>query len=1613
MKTTTVPFVALTVIALVNTASAQTIVNEQFNYPDTAAMSVNWQMGSAPLSLSTGAGNGNPPPSAFHPGTTTSPNIWIGSTFSLSPSDAHPVRLTADIWSAGNAQTADTVGLRQSGGANPLFEMGMYRSFDNVQTGPSTATLLSPTQDGIGVRTISLGVDLNAQDWVKMRSNYIGWARWQATFTASNLVTRVDLGADGTWDLSYTEFGTNAIAPFSELRIHSPAVGTGGGFRVDNILLEVVPLALFDVTGGGAGCDGAPVGLSGSEVGVTYLLHRNSILTGVAVEGTGSAISFGNQTVPGVYSVLASNTTTTVTTLMAASVVVTIMPPAAITSGASPVNFTNYQGGYLTFAVTATGASLSYQWQRDGTNLINGGRISGATTNALSVYPADPADSTGPGHGYVCIVSNSCLTVTSAEAIATVLPFSPGPESISGVWTNRYNGLGRADDVATRMIKDSSGNFVMTGSSDNYLTGKDLVTTKYSSTGTVLWTQRYNGTANRDDVPQGVAADTNGDIIVSGYSFNGANNDYYIAKYAGTDGAVLWQTNYIGLGNTDNTATAAAVDAAGNVLVTGQSGGTNSVVKYAAADGALIWAQRTNGTGNLSFTSVAVAVDTNGDVVVTGEAWVAPGHWDFYTIKYSGLDGSVLWQRRYDGLGKDDGAAALALDAAGNVVVAGRSVASGSANDFLIEKYASADGALLWQRRFYDSSASTRQDRARALALDADGNVAVTGYVTDSGGGFDYFTVKLAAATGATLWWKRYGGSPNLFDQPYAVTVDYLGNVIVAGASATSTGVDFYTIKYATTNGAQIWAKRSSGMVMSAAAPVNVVVDSSDDVVVAGKMTPLATGRSDFYLARYAAADATLIWEQTYDGPGNQEDTAKCVAVDAAGNVVVAGNSSLSGTTGTYDFYTVKYSPGGSVIWSRAFVSTNGTSDELAAMALDPAGNVIVVGTSGNDYYCAKYAAADGALLWEQRYANPANNIDEARSVAVDAGGNVIVAGRSYASATGFDYYTAKYAAMDGALIWERRYSALASSQFDEASAIAVDTAGDVYVTGNSYSGTNPDFYTAKYAAADGAVIWEKRYNGPANNNDYGKALCVDTNGDVIVVGRSSNGANDDYYTAKYAAADGALLWEQRYNSGAADAPAAITSDPSGNVLVTGFAQGLYCHTVKYEGGTGLPLWSQRLTNSNQNFDFPIAIDASGDVIVAAWLYVGGKTDFHTVKLASENGELLWSAIYNGPVNGNDQFYTRRALAIGPSGEIVVAGGSDGQLNYSAAGNRDFLTIKYSPDATANARPEIALPLADAAGSYGAPFNYTFPANAFTDPDAGQLLSYSANSLPPGITFTAATRTFSGTPTSVGTSSVTVTATDNGSPALNTNDVFDIVISKVPLTVTADNQSRTYAETNLPLTFSYSSFVLGESAADLDTSPVAATTATNGSSVGSYPITVGDGVDDHYDFSYANGSLNITPAPLTVTGGNTNRVYGTPNPAFTGSLAGVAWNDNISVTFTTAATITDLPGTYPIVPVWSDADGKLGNYSVSTNLGTLTILSPPELTFSTGGGSGLFTLSWPANYSGFVLEYTENLTPPVDWHEVTTGITESGGIKSYTVTNDPGTLGRLYRLRLP
>jgi len=182
--------------------------------------------------------------------------------------------------------------------------------------------------------------------------------------------------------------------------------------------------------------------------------------------------------------------------------------------------------------------------------------------------------------------------------------------------------------------------------------------------------------------------------------------------------------------------------------------------------------------------------------------------------------------------------------------------------------------------------------------------------------------------------------------------------------------------------------------------------------------------------------------------------------------------------------------------------------------------------------------------LWTKRYNGPENGYDFATAVAVDASGNVFVTGYSYDSDSGgnWDYATIAYSGA-GVPLWTNRY-------VGSASAVAVDANGNVFVTGSS---------TIKYSGA-GVPLWTNRYIGSAS------AVAVDGTGNVVVTGNTflMDYRESDYYTAKYASADGALLWEKRFKGpgGVGDSPHCLALGP-GTVAVTGTSNGGY-GTVVY-----------------------------------------------------------------------------------------------------------------------------------------------------------------------------------------------------------------------------------------------------------------------------------------------------------------------------------------------------------------------------------------------------------------------------------------------------------------
>jgi hypothetical protein len=392
-----------------------------------------------------------------------------------------------------------------------------------------------------------------------------------------------------------------------------------------------------------------------------------------------------------------------------------------------------------------------------------------------------------PGGGIV--VAGSGIDSTGKENFVTAGYDTGGVV----LWSARYDGPAGAEDLMADMKVDQDGNTYVTGSSrssSNY----DIVTISYDATGEERWISRYDGLSGLADEATGLTVDGEGNTIVTGYEKyccrrQTADEDFCAVKYD-RYGTQQWVVRYQGgLGGHDYSRDIAA-DTAGSIYLTGSQdnlpfapSASYATLKYDGR-GQFQWLTAHTGPGRHNDGGTSIAIGPHGPVV-TGYFFTEHTI-DIGTIQYD-WTGDERWFATYDARSFDDYPGALAVDDAGNVYVAGYTN-TGSSDDFVTIKYDS-NGTQLWSVVF-DGRGLT--DRATCLALDAAGNVYVSGY-SHSGSEEDYLTLKYDPS-GVRKWAARYNGTRYLNDRAESVVVDEWDNVYVTGRS--SDGRDIVTAKY-------------------------------------------------------------------------------------------------------------------------------------------------------------------------------------------------------------------------------------------------------------------------------------------------------------------------------------------------------------------------------------------------------------------------------------------------------------------------------------------------------------------------------------------------------------------------------------------------------------------------------------------------------------------------------------------------------------------------------------------------------------------------------------------------------------------------------------------------
>ncbi|MEZ0277074.1 MAG: SBBP repeat-containing protein [Roseimicrobium sp.] len=464
-------------------------------------------------------------------------------------------------------------------------------------------------------------------------------------------------------------------------------------------------------------------------------------------------------------------------------------------------------------------------------------------------------------------------------------------------------------------------------------------------------------------------------------------------------------------------------------------------------------------------------------------------------------------------------------------------------------------------------------------------------------------------------------------------------------------------------------------------------------------------------------------------GAGNDETTD--IVRDKDGNIYTSGffmetvdfdpgpGIAKLTSAGGYDVYVAKYDHDNQLIWARR-VGGPGT-DFSHAMALDASGNVVITGSfeetadfnpgpatfnlisAGEDDSFVCKLDTNGNLLWAKRLGGTGR--ESAHDVAVDALGNVVTVGRfsgtadfdpnlltNNLTAVAFqDIYISKLSS-NGLFVWAKSLGG--SGGGDDASAVTVDAAGNVYTTG-SFNGTN-DFdpgpgitsIAATAASSDvfihklnsaGIFQWVKRIGG--NSQDSGNDIALDTAGNIHVIGdffgivdfdpnggvfqlNSANGSSFVNVLNK----DGVFLWAKN-TGGSSDA---LAVDSLGNILLTGKFDG----TVDFDTGPGTFLLTSTSTSSDV---FVSKLDSLGNLVFAVRMG-GADFDFGECIITDAVSSNVWCAGYFGATGdydpGNGVFNLENAGPEGIFDSFVVRLTTHSKVLWSdEEGNATLLTV--------------------------------------------------------------------------------------------------------------------------------------------------------------------------------------------------------------------------------------------------------------------------------------------------------------------------------------------------
>lgn len=304
-----------------------------------------------------------------------------------------------------------------------------------------------------------------------------------------------------------------------------------------------------------------------------------------------------------------------------------------------------------------------------------------------------------------------------------------------------------------------------------------------------------------------------------------------------------------------------------------------------------------------------------------------------------------------------------------------------------------AQSGVLFQRTWGGIST----DEAFAATTDSGGNIYVAGLTSSFGPcglALNSLSILKYSPLGTLLMQKMWSNGSSIFGVS-GIAVDAAGDIYVAGTTLwthCASGNWYPFILKLDPQANLVWAKtvaQTDGQFLGLA------LDSAGNAFATGVLNAGPAGSQDVLVMKFSPSGAVL-WGTSWGGPSY--DNGNAIALDATGNVYVAGSTASYGPAGS-NIVLLKLNPSGALV--RQEVIGNG-SETASSIAVDSAGNTYLLGSSMLQEAFALLVKVDpsGGVAWERTWGGPGGNTNAA-AVAMDPSGGVAVTGTTNAFGSG------------------------------------------------------------------------------------------------------------------------------------------------------------------------------------------------------------------------------------------------------------------------------------------------------------------------------------------------------------------------------------------------------------------------------------------------------------------------------------------------------------------------------------------------------------------------------------------------------------------------------------